>query len=124
MVYVICFTDATQIGKYELSTLPPEEWAKANPNLHMVYAFKKSDELIYGSQCEKDEFVAQCGHYGFEASDYQRKFIGVTGDTLMLIGFRPQNRKYKCKLKNMNTGHYVKAAPAYVQHYMAIQSVS
>lgn len=119
-MYVICFTDnATKLGNYELSTLKPDEWAKANPNLNLVYAFDKADELVYGSQCEKEDFMQQCGLYGFEPNDYQREFVSATGDTLMLIGFRSQNRKYKCKLKNVTTGGYIKATPSYVHRCMS-----
>lgn len=124
-MYVVCFTDnLTKLGNYELTTLKPDEWAKANPNLTLVYAFNKADEIVYGEQCEKDDFMNQCGYYGFEPTDYQKKFIGVTGDILMLIGFKPANRKYKCKLKNVDTGHYVKATPEYVRRYMEMQPVS
>lgn len=118
MVYVMCFTDSTQESHYELSTMKPEEWEKANPTLHLVYAFRKEDELIYGSQCEKDNFMSQCGRYGFAPEDYQKVFRGIYGDELMLIGFISKNRKYKCKLKNINTGRMVKATVKYVKDYM------
>jgi hypothetical protein len=123
MVYVMCFTDATQRGNYELSTMEPEEWVKQNPTLHLVYAFKKSDELLYGSQCERDDFMTYCGNYGFEQSDYERKFKTRNGNTLMLIGFYPQNRKYKCRLINTDTGEPVKATVAYVQQWMKMRPV-
>lgn len=118
MVYVMCFTDSTQESHYELSTMTPEEWEKANPALHLVYAFRKSDEVIYNSKCEREDFESLCGRYGFEPNEYQKTFKGMNGNELMLIGFIPRNRHYTCKLISTENGKFVKASPAYVRRYM------
>lgn len=125
MLYVICYVNKqTNENDYELTALEPEDWMSKNSNLRMVYAFNADDDIICNQIREKEEFELYCRKYGFVPSDYQKKCYGARGNRLMLVGFIPTNKKYKCRLVDLDTGRFVKASPAFIKRQMDIRPIS
>lgn len=114
-MYIICYEDYCFQKGYEETDLEPKEWVKQNPTLNLVYAFNREQDVLYKDSKEEREFITLCNHYGFETDDYKREIVNGKGEKLVFIGFLPQNRKYKCKLINLDTGRGVKATTDWVQ---------
>jgi hypothetical protein len=113
-------------SNYELSSMTPEQWQKDNApkGLTLVYAFEMENEIMYNSRTEREEFERMCVAYGFAPDEYKNVFMGSTHEKLMLVGFIPGNHKYKCRLKRMSDGKYLKATAESVRKFMDLYLVS
>lgn len=91
-----------------------EEWQKNHPDAIIKYKFKKSDDIIDTENTKKEDFQFRSQFYGFATTDYKTKLI-IRDQIGTLVGFLPQNRKYKCSVIIESTGKKYKMTIAGVK---------
>lgn len=78
--------------------------------------FDTKDNLIDKSRSEQERFEDMCENYGFSRDNYKAPVNDTcTGENFLLVGFLPQNTKYKALLRNVRTGRYTKTTVEYVK---------
>lgn len=89
------------------------------PDAQVIAFFSVSDNLLDKRTDEKTQFVNTCRNFGFEPEDYRRTISDNYGNhKYLLVGFLPQNTKYKARLFDKETGGYIKATLNFVMHNM------
>lgn len=123
----VIYTDDNNIVNYErypiFSTASDEDvakdYARRNPDRNILGFFNENSNLVNRESIRRNQFAEYCYRYGFEPNDFNRRVYYAETETLYrLIGFRPQNHKYKVLLQNEKTGRYTKTTIDFVKRNM------
>ena len=88
-MFVVCYKN--QFGtKTCAMTDDPTKWIDDNPSEEVLYVFNERSDVYQ----PKMQFALYANMFGFDASDYGRRFYNQSGKIQRLIGFKPSNRKY------------------------------
>lgn len=88
------------------------------------YIFDTDDCIIHKTDTEKDRFETYCRWYDFKPEDYKTRFYDKSGDIFEFIGFKPQNTKYKCIIRNIATNATLKCRIAYIRDCLKYHRVA
>ena len=117
MTTIICYLE-NNIPKWEETELAPFQWKYANPNKTMQYAFEKNEDAIEKEDNVLKNWQKYAGYYGFSPKDRNAVFRQSDGHKMQLIQFLPKNKKYKCQVKDLDTGKNYKMTPSYVKRQL------
>ena len=113
----ICFNENNQ--NYFKNTKLIADFKKQHPNAKIIYTFNTDDDIDTQLHLAETQFAKYCGDYGFLPSDYNAIMLEKNGNIQRLVGFRPQNTKYKCLVLDEKQHKTYKAAPSYVKTCIA-----
>ena len=97
-----------------------QEYQASHPDRKVMHVFDVDDDILVSEKTASQKFTSQCAEYGFDPSDYNKSYHapGNSNDIYRLVGFLPHNRKYKCRVEQVLSGHTMKATPAYVRRML------
>ena len=91
-----------------------ETYCEDNPDRTIIGFYRSDMNATDRLDLFRPNFERLCSHYGFEPSDFGKRFRG-TSTTYKLVGFRPNNRKYVILLLDEMTGKTIKASISFIQ---------
>lgn len=112
---IICYTQTTTGQKSYDEFKDIDEFKTKHPDCTLQYIFNSEDECNIIEVSQAENFRNYCRIYGFEENDYKRVFKTHDGYDAQLIGFAPNNRKYKCRAFIKSKNQYYKMTPEYVK---------
>lgn len=96
-----------------------QTYLTAYPNRNILGFYENKYNLINSDEHLKERFCRDCYLFGFVPEDYGTTFCSnTTPYTYKLVGFLPQNTKYKVLLRNLTTGGSTKATLSFVKKNM------
>lgn len=114
MKNVICYTE-NGVKSFEETDMTPFQYRYANPDKAILYAFDMSAELTHNEDEVLKQWDKYAEKYGFSHKDRDAVITDKKGGhKLQFIGFIPSNHKYKCRVKDLDTGKNYKMTPARV----------
>lgn len=121
VIYTDAYNNNVHYERYPIfSTTSDENIAKEythnHPDRVILGFFNENSNLVNREDRQKQQFTEYCDRYGFKPDDFYRCVWQAETDTsYRLVGFRPQNHKYKVLLQNEQTGRYTKATVGFVK---------
>lgn len=109
----ICFNENNQ-NNFENAELI-NDFKATHPNAKIIYTFDTDDDIDTQLHLAETQFAKYCDNYGFLPSDYNATMLEKNGNIQKLVGFRPQNTKYKCLAFDERTHKTYKCTPTYVK---------
>lgn len=88
-----------------------DEFKSKNPNCDIEYMFDLQDEQNNREIEQMERFNFYCHQYGFTKDDYKHPLIIENKYKGVLVGFLPQNTKYKCRIYVPTENKYYKITP-------------
>lgn len=93
-----------------------QAYLAAHPNRDIFGFYENKNNLINSDEHLKEKFCRDCYLFGFVPEDYGTTFCSnTTPYTYKLVGFLPQNTKYKALLRNLTMGGSTKATLSFVK---------
>lgn len=114
---VVCYTDPSDANQTQLWSRATslENFKDAYPEYTVHMVFREDSDIYDRLNNYEHTFMYTCHNYGFDVTDLHKKFKGHDGEVYELYGLNTKNRKYKCMVRNLNTGAYFKMTPIYVK---------
>lgn len=131
---VICYTENGNKSFGEFQDI--RQFTDNHPNTDINYIFDQTEQLVLTNNglktkadiidklTEISDYNQLCIKYGFFQSEYkiQVRFPDRPG-TYELFGFNPRNKKYKCLLREIDSGKLLKAEPSYLRKLVNQQNI-
>lgn len=117
MSYIVCFLNEKREKAYDDTSLTIDEWKAQNPNCVFKHMFQLKDGIIEQKTKEKEDFERYCHFYGFEPCDYNT-ILNINQVEYRFIGFIPKNRKWVCKIQDIETGSIIRTTSSCARRCM------
>lgn len=116
IMLLCCYHDDKNIEHFE-QTQDIDTFTNNHPGITPDYIFSMDSEHKLSEIIRKQEFEKYAERYGFTENDYKAHLLtnNTTPEECELIGFLPQNTKYKCQVIRVSDGHRYKMTPEYVK---------
>lgn len=92
-----------------LDDMTADEWLKSARAVNIgaktvKYIFDMNDEILSSERTEQEVFNKYYEKYGFDPDMLGKRLVDIDGTVWRFVGFIPQNRKYKCRVKDVLSG--------------------
>lgn len=131
---VICYTENGNKSFGEFQSI--QQFTDRHPGTDINYIFDNAKQLVLTNDglttktdimdklTEASEYNRLCIKYGFFQSEYKiRVQFPDRPGTYELFGFNPRNHKYKCLLREIDSGKLLKAEPDYLRKLVTRQNI-
>lgn len=93
-----------------------DQWQARHPNEKPLHQFIMPNDLLGdGDPCRR-LFLARCGEYGLQPSDYNRNLYMPDNKRGILKGLQPGRRKYVFRVWDCGKQRYTLCTPALVKN--------
>lgn len=107
---LICYLNENSQKNYNIFE-NIDEFKSKHPDCSIEYMFNLRDEQNKIEIEQMERFNFYCRQYGFTEDDYKHPLIIENKCEGILVGFLPQNTKYKCRAYVPSENKYYKMTP-------------